>query len=181
MVEQFNNLKGAKHGAGENQQTNRNVEITGPILNYQPGMTVPPQPLKLRSQSPEQQKTSDSSMWKSNPIFTSNEPSSDDDDEEVPEIIKRLSQNGLPSGKQLSDTLSSDMIVNSISNGQSMGMNDCDGDYYFDYSTELESLEQQLIICREEVTQHKKSARLWKSRYELEHRARYNIIYRGSQ
>ena len=37
---------------------------------------------------------------------------------------------------------------------------------------ELETLEQQLLVSREEVTQYKKSARLWKARYELEYRAR---------
>jgi hypothetical protein len=40
------------------------------------------------------------------------------------------------------------------------------------FHTELEGLEQQLVIAREEITQYKKSARLWKSRYQLEHRSR---------
>lgn len=109
MVEQFNKTK-----HGEVQHPNHSVEITGPIINYQPGITEAPvvstkTPPKQRSSSPQQQQ----SMWKNNPIFAS---SDDDDDDDVPEIIKRLSQNGFP-GKQLSDTLSSDMIVNSISTG----------------------------------------------------------------
>lgn len=111
MVEQFNNIKGTKHGHVE--QINRNVEITAPILDYKPGMTASQLPScpKTRSLSPEQENNSENT-WKNNPIFASS-----DSDDDVPEILKRLSQNGLPSGKQLSDTLSSDMIVNSISNG----------------------------------------------------------------
>ena len=128
MVEQFNNLKGTKQAADVQQQATRSVEITAPILDYQPGMVV--QPLQFtssvqRSCSPEKDKPQqpEQSSWKSNPMFASNEGETldeeeeDEDDEDVPEIIKRLSQNGLPTGKQLSDTLSSDMIVNSISNG----------------------------------------------------------------
>ena len=117
MVEQFNK---AKHG--EVQHTNHSVEITGPIINYQPGITEAPvkstqTPPKQRSLSPQQETYySEQSMWKSNPIFASSDDDDDDNEDEVPEIIKRLSQNGL-SGKQLSDTLSSDMIVNSISTG----------------------------------------------------------------
>lgn len=112
MVEQFN-LKGTKHAE---QETNRSVEITAPILDYQPGMTVqagiPAE--RQRSRSPSQLST-----WKNNPVFASStdETFDEDDDDDVPDIIKRLSQNGLPAGKLLSDTLSSDMIVNSISTG----------------------------------------------------------------
>ena len=40
-------------------------------------------------------------------------------------------------------------------------------------STELESLEQQLLVAKEEALKYKKAARLWKSRYEQERRARY--------
>lgn len=121
MVEQFNNFKGTKQ-AEVQHETTRSVEITAPILDYQPpGVTGGqlPNPPKQRSQSPE--KESEQNTWKNNPIFASSEEETldddDDDDDDVPEIIKRLSQNGLPAGKQLSDTLSSDMIVNSISNG----------------------------------------------------------------
>lgn len=122
MVEQFNNFKGTKH---VEQQTTRSVEITGPILDYQPGMTIAPAP-KQRSLSPENDKHPLQSSWKNNPMFAPSDDETldeeddedDDDDDDVPEIIKRLSQNGLPAGKQLSDTLSSDMIVNSISNGE---------------------------------------------------------------
>lgn len=47
----------------------------------------------------------------------------------------------------------------------------------FNYSLELETLEQQLAVNREELAQFKKSARLWKARYELEHRARYASLF----
>ena len=110
MVEQFNNLKGSSK-QGEIQCSSRNVEITSPIIDYQPGM-LPPQSSLHNQPLPEPGKDPDDNLWKSNPLFT-------EDDDDVPEIIKRISQNGLQSGgKQLSDTLSSDMIVNSISNGQ---------------------------------------------------------------
>lgn len=114
MVEQFNR-KGGKTSA---EPFDRNVEITAPIPNHYAGKAIPCQTAvaKLRSLSPELEEKEEQSAWQENPIFTSNETGSSDDD--VPEIIKRLSQNGLPSGKQLSDTLSSDMIVNSISNGE---------------------------------------------------------------
>lgn len=116
MVEQFNNFKGTKQ-VEVPPQTTRSVEITGPILDYKPGTVQTVH--KQRSLSPEQEKHPLQSSWKNNPIFASSEDETleEDDDEDVPEIIKRLSQNGLPAGKQLSDTLSSDMIVNSISNG----------------------------------------------------------------
>ncbi len=111
MVEQFNRTK---HSESQ-QQVNRSVEITGPILNYTPGMMAEELP-QVRSQSSTL--TGNEKPWKHNPIFTASEhETSDDDDDDVPEIIKRLSQNGLPVAKQLSDTLSSDMIVNSISTG----------------------------------------------------------------
>ena len=113
MVEQFNR-KGSKSSV---EQFDRNVEITAPIPNHYAGKSIPCQTAvpKPRSLSPELEEQSQHNTWKENPIFTSNDAESSDDD--VPEIIKRLSQNGLPSGKPLSDTLSSDMIVNSISNG----------------------------------------------------------------
>jgi hypothetical protein len=126
MVEQFNNLKGSKHTA--EAATTRSVEITAPILDYQPG--VEPHlttigPVRGRSHSPERRERQElnpvQNTWKNNPMFGSSEGETlqeeDDDDDDVPDIIKRLSQNGLAAGKQLSDTLSSDMIVNSISNG----------------------------------------------------------------
>lgn len=113
MVEQFNNLKGSKQ-QGEVQRINRTVEITAPILDYEPGMTAPPPKARSKSRSPERMQHN---LWKNNPIFGSNEELLNQDDDDVPDIIKRLSQNGIPSGNQLSDTLSSDMIVNSISNG----------------------------------------------------------------
>ena len=40
------------------------------------------------------------------------------------------------------------------------------------FHSELEGLEQQLALAREEVQRYKKAARLWKNRYEQEHRAR---------
>jgi len=110
MVEQFN-LKGGKHADGsKSEAVLRKVEITAPIMDYKPGMPPPTAP-----KSPELEKTSEQGSWKNNPIFSSSEGNTVEDDEEV---LKRLSQNGVPSGTQLSDTMSSDMIVNSISNGQ---------------------------------------------------------------
>ena len=116
MVEQFNR-KGSKSSV---EQLDRTVEITAPIPNHYAGKSIPCQTAvsKPRSLSPEQEEQSEHNAWKENPIFTSNDVECPESDDDVPEIIKRLSQNGLPSGKPLSDTLSSDMIVNSISNGQ---------------------------------------------------------------
>ena len=37
---------------------------------------------------------------------------------------------------------------------------------------ELETLEWQLSVAREAAVQYKKASRLWKTRYEIEHRAR---------
>lgn len=72
-----------------------------------------------------------------------------DDDDDVPEVLKRLSD----ASQGRSDTLQSDVIVNSI-------------------TIELESLEKQLLVAKEEALKYKKAARLWKSRYEQERRAR---------
>ena len=124
MVEQFNHLRGSKQGESSQQEARCHVEITGPIMNYQPGMSVPnPSTIaeKPTDRSPEllHGKKDLESQWKTSPLFTSSEKVTDDEDD-VPEIIKRLSQNGLPGGKQYSDTLSSDMIVNSISSGESV-------------------------------------------------------------
>lgn len=124
MVEQFNNFKGTKQGEVQ-PVTNRSVEITAPILSSSSRLSLSDIP-KARSQSPEKRKRSQSpekrnsteqSAWRNNPIFASSDENINDEDDDVPEILKRLSQNGLAAGKQLSDTLSSDMIVNSISNG----------------------------------------------------------------
>lgn len=116
MVVQFNNFKGSSKHVDQ-PQTTRSVEITGPIMDQVPETT--PTKQNTRSLSPDKEVPPLQSSWKNNPIFASSDDEAlEDDDEEVPEIIKRLSQNGLPAGKQLSDTLSSDMIVNSISNGE---------------------------------------------------------------
>jgi len=36
----------------------------------------------------------------------------------------------------------------------------------------MERLEMQLSVCREEALRYKKACRLWKTRYEVEYRAR---------
>jgi hypothetical protein len=64
---------------------------------------------------------------------------------------KRFSGLGLLGPR--SDTLSSDVIVNSI-------------------SRELETLETQLAVMEEEAARYKKAARLWKARYKQERTAR---------
>ncbi len=125
VVDQFNSLKGSKNDGEPPRQVNRTVEITAPIQDYRgsedtkpAGITLPIDKKKyseLVSQGKGKRK--DDSFWKDNPLFASTGGESDSDDD-VPEIIKRFSINGLPpSGHQLSDTMSSDIIVNSISNG----------------------------------------------------------------
>ena len=98
---------------------------------------------------------------------------------------------GLQSGmrRQQSDTLSSDVIVNSISKGEFNSVCrlvpiSCFINYMplFEYPppppppTELDTYEKQLALVKEELTRYKKAARLWKSRYEQERRARYDRV-----
>ena len=79
-----------------------------------------------------------------------------------------------------SDTLSSDVIVNSISRGEiEPSLSSCMCAVGGDAPplpplccSELETLETQLDIVEEEVARYKKTARLWKARYKQERTAR---------
>lgn len=121
-------VRGSKLGTpqGEGAIGNRHVEITGPILDDQIGISASGHSSSDSAHTHNSSKTRspvrpvegngcEKELWKSSPLFTSNDSS---DDEDVPEMLKRFSQNGLSSERQLSDTLSSDMIVNSISSGK---------------------------------------------------------------
>jgi hypothetical protein len=70
-----------------------------------------------------------------------------------------------------SDTLSSDVIVNSISRGKKCKM--FDGVFNVRMCVELETLETRLMVVEEEAGRYKKAARLWKARYMQERAARY--------
>ena len=106
------------------------VQITGPILLNHTSLShsgleslhrsssdsTHSQKSKQESpQSTDKDKELNEGPWKTSPLFASSNSSDDDD---VPEILKRLSRNGVPTGKQLTDTMSSDAIVNSISTGE---------------------------------------------------------------
>lgn len=104
MVEQFN-LRSSKNSDSQllHHSSFRDVKITAPIIN-------PPQEGLSNGHVPSPPPPD--GTWKMSPLFKS----SDSDDEEVPEMIKRLSATDIP-GQPSSDTLSSDIIVNSISTG----------------------------------------------------------------
>lgn len=107
----------------------RHVEITGPIIDGQTSVSsserespIPniSQHSKSKSTSPRARsgtlQSEDGGTWKTSPLYASS--SEGEDDDEVPDMLKRFSQNGfLGSGKQ-SDTMTSDVIVNSISSGK---------------------------------------------------------------
>ena len=174
MVEQFNNLRSAKHSSVGCQLQNslRNVEITAPIqtssapanlptitgpyisLAQQNGLTssLPPTSSTVTTTTSNGRPASGevvvrrtslrtgsmrsgrifgdddlSEMWKSSPVYCA--PSDEEgeegegegagsDDSEVPEMLRKLSQSGFPFTRNQSDTISSEIIVNSISNGQ---------------------------------------------------------------
>ena len=107
-------------------ESRRNVEITGPIIegltSVSSGETESPLPNTIRhskSSSPRTRtgtgQSDDGGLWKTSPLYVS---SSDGEDDEVPDLLKRFSQNGFPETGKQSDTLSSDIIVNSISTGE---------------------------------------------------------------
>ena len=103
MVEQFN-LRSSKSVDSQQRFSMRDVTITAPVITLPVGRlsnghTSPPPP-------PD-------STWKKSPLYQS----SDSEDEDVPEMIKRLSDSTFL-GQRSSDTLSSDIIVNSISTGK---------------------------------------------------------------
>lgn len=97
---------------GTESNSSRKVEITAPILDYQPGMSAPPSSVSvIQSQEPLVEEKERS--WNANPIYTTD----DDEDDDYADEQSRMKPLVLSTGNH-SDTLSSDMIVNSISNGQ---------------------------------------------------------------
>lgn len=174
MVEKFD-IRSSKSSDQQIRNSVRDVKITAPVIppsegisnGHPPSASSPPPP---------------NASWKTSPLYKSY-----DSDEDVPEIIKRLSDSAIAiPGQRRSDTLSSDIIVNSISTGelnakatliraiykQSLSLSP-PFSLSLPFSSELEGLEQQLSLAREEMQRYKKAARLWKTRYEQEHRARY--------
>ena len=108
MVEQFN-LRGSR-STTESPLTN--VTITAPIVEEKE-ISLNGHVL-IREESPGHREVSpppSDSEWKNSPLYSPGE--SDEEDEETAEMFKKLSHGGM----SLSDTMSSDMIVNSISNG----------------------------------------------------------------
>ena len=111
----------------------RSVEITGPILTDHTSLIASDRKSPLlgctdsRSLSPRSPSKSGkkkaqalgegSESWKNSPLYASSNSS---DEDEVPEMLKRLSETHVyPEDKsRLSDTMSSDIIVNSISSGE---------------------------------------------------------------
>ena len=158
MVEQFN-LRSSKSVDSQQRFSLRDVKITAPVITP---------PVERLSNGHASSPPPPDSTWKTSPLYRS----SDSDDEDVPEMIKRLSDSAFL-GQRSSDTLSSDIIVNSISTGK-LPLYEFIVVITLSLSppSELEGLEQQLALAREEVQRYKKAARLWKNRYEQEHRAR---------
>ena len=99
MVEQFN-LRSSKSN-GRNSV--RDVKITAPVI-------TPPKSVS-NGHTPSQSPPPPETTWKHSPLYRSF-----DSDEDVPEMIKRFSDGAVAAGFR-SDTLSSDIIVNSISTG----------------------------------------------------------------
>ena len=105
MVEQFN-LRTSKH---LDSSLIHHVKISAPIITDSTNPAV-------NGHIVHSLPTEDT--WKSNPTYNNSHLS---DDEDVPEILKRLYQEERSAGgknSSLSDTMSSDVIVNSISNGK---------------------------------------------------------------
>ncbi len=110
MVEQFNLRTNSKHITESLSTTN--VTISGPIMEDQELLLNGPiatTTAELHS-SNETSSLPDNSLWKNSPLYTPD--SSEEDDGE--DVFKSLSYGALPN----SDTMSSDMIVNSISTGE---------------------------------------------------------------
>ena len=100
MVEQFN-LRSSKSN-GRNSA--RDIKITAPVI-------TPPKCIS-NGHTPSQSPPPPETTWKNSPLYRSF-----DSDEDVPEMIKRFSDGAVATGNFRSDTLSSDIIVNSISTG----------------------------------------------------------------
>ena len=103
MVEQFN-LRSSKSVDSQQRHSMREVKITGPVITL---------PVERLSNGHASSPPPPDSTWKKSPLYQS----SGSEDEDVPGMIKRLSDSAFL-GQQSSDTLSSDIIVNSISTGK---------------------------------------------------------------
>ena len=103
MVEQFN-LRSSKNVDSQQRFSARDVTITAPVITL---------PVERLSNGHTSSPPPPDSTWKKSPLYQS----SDSEDEDVPEMIKRLSDSTFL-GQRSSDTLSSDIIVNSISTGK---------------------------------------------------------------
>ena len=124
-MEQFN-LRSTKQIADSSLAQSVNVEITAPIVNNQEialnGLTpLSGAPLNSHVTSPSAHVTISTpspppseSLWKNSPLYNTDSSG----DEDVPELIRRLSHGAIPNLPRSSDTISSDIIVNSISNGR---------------------------------------------------------------
>ncbi len=112
MVEQFN-LRTNKH-VPESPLSSTNVTISGPIIEDEEiplnGHVVITTDKTCEGQSDISSPPPPSDSWKTSPLYTD----STDEEEEVEDVFKSLSFGGLRN----SDTMSSDMIVNSITNGE---------------------------------------------------------------
>ncbi len=121
MVEQFN-LRTSRHVPTESPLATPNVTISGPIIEDEEiplnGHIIVSTEETRKSQSdissppPPTTSAAADEFWKTSPLF--NPDSSEDEEDEVEDVFKTLSYGALPN----SDTMSSDMIVNSISNGK---------------------------------------------------------------
>lgn len=105
MVEQFN-LRSSKNVDSQQRLSTRDVTITAPVITL---------PVERLSNGHVTSPPPPDNTWKKSPLYQS----SDSEDEDVPEMIKRLSDSTFL-GQRSSDTLSSDIIVNSISTGTSL-------------------------------------------------------------
>jgi hypothetical protein len=103
MVEQFN-LRSSKSVDSQQRFSVRDVTITAPVITL---------PIERLPNGHASSPPPPDSTWKKSPLYLS----SDSEDEDVPEMIKRLSDSAFL-GQRSSDTLSSDIIVNSISTGK---------------------------------------------------------------
>ena len=106
MVEKFD-IRSSKSSDQPARHSTLDVKITAPVIPPSGGMSNGHPP---SASSPPPPNVS----WKTSPLYRSY-----DSDEDVPEMIKRLSDSAISiPGQRRSDTLSSDIIVNSISTGE---------------------------------------------------------------
>lgn len=106
MVEKFD-LRSSRNNDPKARYSVRDVKITAPIIPPSDG------PGMANGHTPSASSPPPDSSWKTSPLYMSY-----DSDEDVPEAIKRLSDSAVSiPGQRRSDTLCSDIIVNSISTG----------------------------------------------------------------